>query len=375
MEEKNVALEGAKKLYKTASQQERGLLEDIFPELKEFRSEEINRILIEYFQRRKDDGDEDEIFCGLSYDEVLAWLEEQGKQKPIFHIGDKIKHRTQGITAVIQDIKDGEYILTECYGSHLPIKWQNSYELVGQKESKFKVGDWVVCEASGFTGMITEVDKEYIRVLTPTMTIDVVGDDKKLRPWSIEDAKPGDILATPDYLLIFKEHLKDDGGVSYCHYDLDGSIFDFSEDSGWYFGEKATLSPATKEQCDFLKQKMHEAGYEWDSEKLELKEIKHSRLNKEDLVSLANITTALIKLKGDKDPSFETCGIMISRLKAIRDNIFDFDLREEKLEWTEHDESMYIRCLGAFAGCLCGHEVTEIDDELEWLKSLKVCLD
>ena len=31
--------------------------------------------------------------------------------------------------------------------------------------------------------------------------------------------------------------------------------------------------PATKEQRDFLFQKMHEAGYEWDADKKELKSI------------------------------------------------------------------------------------------------------
>ena len=36
---------------------------------------------------------------------------------------------------------------------------------------------------------------------------------------------------------------------------------------------KTAFQPATKEQSDLLFQKMREAGYEWDTEKKELKKI------------------------------------------------------------------------------------------------------
>jgi len=49
---------------------------------------------------------------------------------PSFKIGDKIKHKKENITATITDIKNGEYILSGCCGTHLPIEWQGSWELV-----------------------------------------------------------------------------------------------------------------------------------------------------------------------------------------------------------------------------------------------------
>lgn len=52
-------------------------------------------------------------------------------KKPKFKIGDKIQHiRNSCVTALIKDIKDGEYILSESCGSHLPIEWQNNYRVI-----------------------------------------------------------------------------------------------------------------------------------------------------------------------------------------------------------------------------------------------------
>ena len=49
--------------------------------------------------------------------------------KAKFKVGDEIIHKKQNISAKIVDIKDDEYIVTGCYGSHIPIEWQDSYEL------------------------------------------------------------------------------------------------------------------------------------------------------------------------------------------------------------------------------------------------------
>ena len=98
---------------------------------------------------------------------------------------------------------------------------------------------------------------------------------KSYHPWTIEDAQAGDILATLDYIIIFKGHLKNDGGVSYCHYDFGAQNpqFNYNEDRNWYFGKEAVVSPATKEQRELLFAKMKEAGYSWDPEKKELSKI------------------------------------------------------------------------------------------------------
>ena len=52
----------------------------MFPELEESEDEKIRKHLFEFFKKRKDDGDTDETWYGISYDRILAWLEKQGEQ-------------------------------------------------------------------------------------------------------------------------------------------------------------------------------------------------------------------------------------------------------------------------------------------------------
>ncbi len=51
-------------------------------------------------------------------------------KKPIFKPGDKIRHKATKITATVEGIKKGEYLLSECYGSHMPIDFQDKWEKV-----------------------------------------------------------------------------------------------------------------------------------------------------------------------------------------------------------------------------------------------------
>lgn len=61
----------------------KGNLEDIFPELKESEDERIRKVLIDYFNRYKEQEECGvKTFYGIPTDNILAWLEKQG-QKPI----------------------------------------------------------------------------------------------------------------------------------------------------------------------------------------------------------------------------------------------------------------------------------------------------
>ena len=70
-------------------------LQDLFPELKESEDERIRKALIKYFTL-SDEHAYDEA-CGVSYRDIVAWLEKQGEQKqkiqPKFKIGDIIKFK------------------------------------------------------------------------------------------------------------------------------------------------------------------------------------------------------------------------------------------------------------------------------------------
>lgn len=151
-------------------------------------------------------------------------------------------------------------------------------ELTLKVEPKIKVGDWVVFNNShNSIYQISEIRDSYY-MLTHThggsMSLSF-SQGELIRPWTIEDAKAGDVLMTEDYIFIFKYILH--GGVHlYCHYDIDDEEFDaYISDAviGNIHDKGAHFQPATKEQRDLLFRKMKEAGYEWDEKKKELRKI------------------------------------------------------------------------------------------------------
>jgi hypothetical protein len=96
------------------------------------------------------------------------------------------------------------------------------------------------------------------------------------RPWTIQDAKDGDVLVTVDdknHPFIYKGCLDPnhpDSPVAYCGIDADGY---FCRGGGkfnhWWTSDK--VQPATKEQRDTLMKAMTDAGYTFDFDKKELK--------------------------------------------------------------------------------------------------------
>lgn len=77
----NAALERAKELQKTCdSAVVVGWCEYIFPELKESEDDKIRKVLVRYFKSYKEVGTVGaETFNGIPTDNILAWLENQGK--------------------------------------------------------------------------------------------------------------------------------------------------------------------------------------------------------------------------------------------------------------------------------------------------------
>ena len=57
-------------------------LENTFPELKESEDEKIRKKLRLSSKGIATDADEDELLYGLPYNDIIAWLEKQGEQKP-----------------------------------------------------------------------------------------------------------------------------------------------------------------------------------------------------------------------------------------------------------------------------------------------------
>lgn len=95
---------------------------------------------------------------------------------------------------------------------------------------------------------------------------------QKSKSWELSDANDGDILAfNNDTIVVFKDLYNSDSFHSYCH--IEDGIFGFSEDDSPDWLNSEGFRPATKKQCDILFQKIKEAGYEWDINKKELRNI------------------------------------------------------------------------------------------------------
>ena len=138
-------------------------------------------------------------------------------------------------------------------------------------ESNFKVGDWVVFNNShNSIYQISEISDSYY-TLTHThcgsMSLSF-SQEKLIRPWTIEDAKDGDILYSPCCKLLWI--YKDDNS---CYI---GNNLNYNEDSVVINSPiciPIDVVPATNEQCDLLFHKIKENGYEWDADKKELRKI------------------------------------------------------------------------------------------------------
>ena len=116
---------------------------------------------------------------------------------------------------------------------------------------------------------------------------EVVCPSTYFRDWTIEDAKDGDVLICginkaeiggdveklPNIvstIFIFKNVITSRDYIhSYCH--LYNRRFLWLQSTMYYNSFVYNIHPATKEQRDFLFQKIKEASYEWVADKKELK--------------------------------------------------------------------------------------------------------
>ena len=212
--------------------------EKYFPELKESEGERIRKKLISFVENWKnfrpnspfDDyavytSDRDEC------DRILAWLEKQGEQKT----DDKV-------------------------------------------EPKFKVGDWIILPL----GIIAHIDSlnstDYQVTTTDGKNCDFkISKQDNYRLWSITDAKNGDLIyvSTEEKGIqaIFHEY-KNDTIFLHCYL-----CADFVQGGYMPIGSVELTYPLQKTHYTRFFEKMHEAGYEWDGKKKELKKIESKTLD------------------------------------------------------------------------------------------------
>ena len=130
---------------------------------------------------------------------------------------------------------------------------------------KFKVGDWIANDYC--MGKVIELtDDAYLLDTGQGIPFSY---EHNAHLWTIADAKDGDVLQLGVVTAIFEKFIGN--GCCKCYCSVCNGEFEIPNQDGAdnsYGCHNAT--PATKEQRNLLFQKMKEAGYEWDAEKLEL---------------------------------------------------------------------------------------------------------
>ena len=212
------AIERAKKIYGN------GITEEIFPELKESQDEKIRKNCIHFLELQKQHH-----AATFEIEECIDWLEKKGKQladknKPKFEVGDWVVFITSESVYQVEKKENYEYTLRHILGGSLCLSFSN---------------------------------------------------EKLIREWTIKDTKDGDILACNEEILLFKSYSVLQGRISlYCWYNGHTNNFHSKEVIDILLTTRNKVCPATKEQRDVLMKAMNDAGYEWDSEKKELKKEK-----------------------------------------------------------------------------------------------------
>ena len=262
----------------------------------------------------------------------------------------------------------------ETYG----LQKQGEQKSTDNAEAKFNIGDWVIWDNK----VICYIDSVYQGKETLMYTITdtngmirsyaVKSFEKNARLWTIQDAKPGDVLACNEEILLFKSYSVQGRISLYCWYNGHTNNFHSKEVVDTLMTTRNKVCPATKEQRDLLFQKMHEAGYEWDAENKELNKFDDEEYNGEDygIDSLYHAQRILEKTLG-KVNGYQTDDGILSHQCAIT---AVKKLYEQKpTEWSEEDEHRINRISDFIWKNRKGDtdEIYQQEQDVDWLKSLK----
>ena len=263
-----------------------GILDDIFPELKESEDERILEIIKHCIESRYLHTS---TIKGISQKQCFAWLEKQGEQKSVdkeytfkaiprlldmMEPTEKAKAYCQKLIDTLK--KEGYHtdakIVGECLrgmnGENVAMAVMDEQPIT-KVEPKFRVGDWILYSGDHYEGVrhITKINENGYYIERNGLPHGIIPFNHEIcmRLWTIDDAKDGDVLYSKKHNLLW---IYKDAEQYYSCINLNYS-------SNISIGGDIVIPndtcPATKEQRDLLFRKMHEAGYGWDAEKKELK--------------------------------------------------------------------------------------------------------
>ena len=247
--------------------------------------ERLRKTAISFLKDFAEQGYENAVEC-------IDWLEKQGEPNPYSGVSFKYNGHTWGMCARdngVEILVDGE-IKERIFLDNEP-QGKSALEAIKEEkvdnEPKFKVGDWVV-NKFGDSFHIDSLDKKNYQVSNGKGNYNYfpISKQDEMHLWAIQDAKDGDVLSLSwledknlcEKIIIFKKYHSDGVIGLYSTPCVEGYGNTF-KNGKMIFNEKVpyysktwtcNLHPSTKEQRDFLFQKIKEAGYEWDADKKEL---------------------------------------------------------------------------------------------------------
>lgn len=311
------------------------------PELSEFQNKLADILM--YREYDGPDETEDDIAKGrLEYELAAIRLSEellplaQKEQKPAdkaeqkFEIGDKIidKSFPKNVFTVTEIIDEGiAYVdkTGERFTKYYDEDDWDEYELVEQKPAdkiEFEIGDLIT--NGKIIGKVDENENnKYHGWFGYDKDLSVhyadIPDIENWHKWTIQDAKPGDVLVDRyGNIGIFEKPFENDWH-SYCYLGCNGD-FMYDEIGGSH--DLVDTYPATKKQRDLLFQKIHEADYEWDDNKKELKKTGEKSAWSKEMGSLCLDALGLLRdYKEGVDPKSQL-GVKIERASAFLTDLY-----------------------------------------------------
>jgi len=308
--------------------------------LKSFKDEDVHKFA-EYFEKRAKDYEINLPHRG--YDiyaltkDLLEWLEKQKQD-------EKPCGKTAFEAIKEEKIDNSNKVEPKDYNSIDP----HFAKPIDKVEPKFKVGDWIVDNENREFFEVTKVREHTYRIVSQEgEEFDIpLCEEDNYHKFTIKDAKDGDVLcgystAKFPWIGIFHELNDEDTFNSHCYLEA-GINGKFCLPSGYNIRNVENHSsedtvPATKEQRDTLFKAIHEAGYEWNIENKELKNV------------------------GNKNP--------------LLSDFFKAEYERGKADalksaWSEEDECYMTECINAIA-TKDSWSFEEKRKTKHWLKSLK----
>ena len=230
--------------------------------------EKIRKMLYEIVYQWKNGH---QAWCSDSkvIDNILDWIERQGehaKFRDSIQVGDKVTRN-----------KDGMFVnLSQLQRVAKPADNEPSFKIEKDK--------WYVCVRDlddGFHNRAFYKGDKYLSTEDGTLMPcnsnvprKILCVDHYFRPWTIQDAKPGDVLYEPNTktLLIYKSGYYG-CAKCFCDYWEQRDILSVCANGDYGVINSVDLIPATRQQEDVMFGILREEGYKWNQNELELEKI------------------------------------------------------------------------------------------------------